>query len=79
MAECCSGEGRHARAVEQVSWVDKGPQKEEMLVTCAADGRITTWHHTNKVVCIFCKLAVIGQKAPVCSEPETLKSPVEIQ
>ncbi len=35
--------GRHADPVWQLRWVDRGPERDELLVSISTDGRVTQW------------------------------------
>ena len=45
--ECSSGAEKHVGPIWQVAWVDQGPQKEEALITAAADGKVCQWQYTK--------------------------------
>ncbi|DBA92976.1 TPA: hypothetical protein ACH3X2_003322 [Trebouxia sp. C0005] len=42
-----AGSGQHSDPVWQVSWVDRGLEQEERLVTISTDGRVTQWATTK--------------------------------
>ena len=45
--ECSSGAEKHVGPIWHVVWVDQGPQKEEALITAAADGKVCQWQYTK--------------------------------
>lgn len=38
-------------ALEQVRWVDKGPERAEALVSVSSDGRVTQWSMSKGLEC----------------------------
>ena len=71
--------GAHAEPVWALRWLDRGPESEELLVSAAADGRISHWSHGQAGGCVHaCRHACMVSNITIAQSTVTQSLPAAV-